>query len=104
MTYSLDPYNRNFTLGQQETWAEVRLRTTGSSENGKPYLKNEQGFTTALHHYVVSFDGRILRFYRDGELLQAESREGDLSNWDPSYFFLIGNEYEGWRWWQGALG
>ena len=48
MTYSLDPYNRNVTLGQQESLAEIRLRTTASTENGKPYLRNEQGLTTAL--------------------------------------------------------
>ncbi len=103
MTYSLDPHNRNFTLGQQTTLAEIRLRTTASTENGHPYLKNEQGFTTALHHYLVSFDGRMLRFYRDGQLFQTEAREGDLSNWDPNYFFLIGNEHDGWRTWQGEV-
>ncbi|MCP5112389.1 MAG: hypothetical protein GY953_16315, partial [bacterium] len=93
VNYSEDPYHRNFMLGQQKARAEIRLRTTASDDNGKPYLRVEEAFSTLLEHYTTTFDGRMLRLFRNGQLIGEEPREGDLSNWDPSYVFLLGNEH-----------
>ncbi|MCP5120742.1 MAG: PKD domain-containing protein, partial [bacterium] len=92
VSYSWDRHQRNFTLGQQAARAEVRLRTTEGNDDGWPYLREEEAFSENLEHYTVTFASRLLSFYRNGQLVKAEPREGDLSNWNPDYPLLIGNE------------
>lgn len=70
ITYSRDPGDRNFTLGQIHDTLTFRLRTPASGLNGanpalytKPVLSlNRKAFVAAV------YDGRISRLYVDGKL------------------------------------
>jgi hypothetical protein len=70
VTYSLDPVNRNFTLGQIRDTLTLRLRTPGSGLNGaNPALYT--GPVLSLHHpslVAAVYDGRFSRLYVDGKL------------------------------------
>ncbi|MCP5109643.1 MAG: hypothetical protein GY953_02285, partial [bacterium] len=100
---SWDAHKRNFTLGQQSARAEVRLRTTGGNEDGWPYLRQEDAVSDGVEHYAMTLAGGVLSLYRNGQLVKSEPREGDLSNWDPSYPLLVGNERTGDRSWRGEF-
>jgi hypothetical protein len=71
ITYSQDPGERNFTLGQIHDTLTFRLRTPASGSNGtnpalysKPVLSpNRTAFVAAV------YDGRISRLYVDGKLV-----------------------------------
>jgi hypothetical protein len=71
ITYSQDPGNRNFTLGQIHDTLTFRLRTPSSDANGtNPALYS--GPVLSLNHpaFVAAvYDGRISRLYVDGKLV-----------------------------------
>jgi VanZ like protein/concanavalin A-like lectin/glucanase superfamily protein len=71
ITYSQDPGNRNFTLGQFHDTLTFRLRTPASDANGtNPALYS--GPVLSLNHpaFVAAvYDGRISRLYVDGTLV-----------------------------------
>lgn len=71
VTYSLDPGNRNFTLGQIGDTLTFRLRTPASGLNGaNPALYT--GSVLSLNHsslVAAVYDGRISRLYVDGKLV-----------------------------------
>jgi Concanavalin A-like lectin/glucanases superfamily/VanZ like family len=70
VTYSQDPRNRNFTLGQIGSTLTFRVRTPASGPNGaEPPLYT--GPVLSLNHiYFVAatYDGRVSRLYVDGKL------------------------------------
>jgi VanZ family protein len=69
LTYSQDPGNRNFTLGQIHDTLTFRLRTPASGNNGaNPALYS--GPVLSLDHpaFVAAvYDGRFSRLYVDGK-------------------------------------
>jgi hypothetical protein len=71
LTYSQDPGNRNFTLGQIHDTLTFRLRTPASGNNGaNPALYS--GPVLSLDHpaFVAAvYDGPISRLYVDGKLV-----------------------------------
>jgi hypothetical protein len=71
VTYSLDPGNRNFTLGQIGDTLTFRLRTPATGLNGaNPALYT--GPVLSLNHsslVAAVYDGRISRLYVDGKLV-----------------------------------
>jgi hypothetical protein len=81
VTYSLDPLNRNFTLGQIRNTLTFRLRTPGSGLNGaNPALYT--GPVLSLNHsslVAAVYDGHISRLYVDGSLVN----EVDLGTQRP---------------------
>jgi hypothetical protein len=81
VTYSLDPFNRNFTLGQIRDTLTFRLRTPGSGLNGaNPALYT--GPVLSLDHaslVAAVYDGRVSKLYVDGEL----AGEADLGAQRP---------------------
>ena len=106
VTFSLDPYQRNFTLGQQSDSLILRLRTTASDENGVyPHFRANKVFGPGKkQHITVSYDGNLEKLYVDGKLGEISSAlEGTFSNWDPKAFFVLGNEYTGDRLWHGKI-
>jgi len=106
VTFSLDPHQRNFTLGQENDSLILRLRTTESDENGVyPHFRANKVLRPGKkHHITVSYDGQLEKLYVDGKLREISSAlEGTFSNWDPKAFFVIGNEYTGDRLWQGKI-
>ena len=102
LTMSFNPTNRNFTLGQDQTEYEARLRTTTTGNNGHPLRvrTDDLAVDTELQHLVytrdpdgeaaIYIDGElaILGFGQEGE----DPIDGDTSNWDDTYDFALGNE------------
>jgi hypothetical protein len=84
ITYSADPYSRNFTLGQEGRRLAFRVRTWASGPNGlrvfagsRPILNEGEDVLLA-----ASYDGHISRVYMNGHLVAKE----DLA--DPGLFWL----------------
>jgi hypothetical protein len=105
VSYSLTPGKRNFTLGQSEKKLIMRLRTTETNLNGKPQLEvdNVFGHSEPLH-IVVTYDFSEQRIFVNGELrLQKKIPGGRFTNWDPSYYLVLGNEATGNRPWKGKI-
>jgi hypothetical protein len=111
VTLSQDPYNRNFMLGQG-LWGtqpsalyNVRLRTTGTTDNGQPSLSSPDGsLTTDLTHVVYTRDASgVARVYVDDVQRASLTVGGDFSNWDESYRLALANELTGDRPWLGEF-
>jgi hypothetical protein len=71
VSFSLDPYHRNFTLAQQESRLVLRVRTPATGENGRrhdvdtaPVLEPGRPVTV-----VAGYDGRVGRILVDGRLV-----------------------------------
>ena len=97
VTLSQDPFNRNFTLGQDNNRIEVRLRTSSNGNNGTNVrLRSAPGSVAVgnLVHVVFTRDGAgNAHLYVDGIEVDNGTIGGDFSNWDPSYNFALGNEF-----------
>lgn len=105
VTLSSGTRTRNFTLGQDNSAYDVRLRTTETSDNGNPSLTTPAGsLTTKLTHVVYTREasGRTT-IYVNGVRQIRGSVSGELDNWDSGYRFALGNELGGKRPWLGAL-
>lgn len=109
ITYSGGTSARMFTLGHGR-WGEAnndltfRLRTAETNENGEAEIGAEDAlFTDQPQHLVVTFEGSIVRIYRDGEKIHSKAREGGLSNWDESFPLVLGAEANDDRHWAGEM-
>jgi len=106
VSYSLDPGNRNFTLGQLKKRLVMRLRTTETDLNGvQPHVEvgGVFGFT-GPQHIVVTYDFSEQEIFVNGEIrLRKEIPGGRFTNWDPSYHLVLGNEATGNRPWYGKI-
>ena len=106
VSYSHDPFYRNFTLGQQNDALIFRLRTTKTDLNGtSPEITVVGVFVPETRqHIVVSCDFSKCRIYVDGQLRDsAQLPGGTFTNWDPDYPLLLGNEQTGDRPWLGSI-
>jgi len=102
VTLSANPSAPNFSLHQDETDYLIRLRTTGTDQNGMPTLTGG-GATTDLSHVIFTRDaGGGDRIYVNSiEVVNRSSISGDFSNWDDTMHFALGNEFEEDRTWLG---
>lgn len=104
LTFSMDPSNRNFTLGQDDDRLILRLRTPMTGPNGsKPQLSLCRIPLGRTQHVVVTYRAGGTRCYVDGKQV-AESRQvtGDFSNWESAHL-LLGDEWTGERDWDGTV-
>ncbi len=103
LTFSLDPLNRNFTLGQEFSTYDVRLRTTTTSENGVPSLATSSGAVSAqLTHVVFTRAASgVTKIYKNGVEAASGSTGGDFSGWDAGHTLALANELSGDRPWLG---
>ncbi len=104
-TVSFDTLDRNFMLGQDGGRFVARLRTTATESNGMPNFLTSELVTKELTHivYVHTKSGEEHLFV-DGQLAATELRQGELSNWDPTYRLAVGDEFgEERRDWQGEV-
>ncbi|MBV6624590.1 MAG: tandem-95 repeat protein [Rivularia sp. (in: Bacteria)] len=105
-TLSSNVVNRNFTLGQAGDDYNVRLRTTFTGNNGVGRTVSSSGglLSTELTHviYTREADGDAA-LYVNNQLVNSENIGGNLSNWDDSFRFALGNELSGDRPWLGSL-
>ena len=111
VTLSGGPHNRNFTLGQG-LWGsqpsalyDVRLRTTTTSDNGRPSLTTPDGsLTTELTHVVYTRDASgVARIYVDNVERVSGTVGGDFSNWDEGFRLALANELTEDRPWLGEF-
>lgn len=105
VTFSSDPSNRNFTLGQEKDRFDIRLRTTKTDRNGLPSLASPpKTVRQALTHVVFtrSRDGKTT-IYVDGKQVASGNAKGSFSNWDGNARLAIGDEVSGGRPWSGKL-
>ncbi len=102
-TLSKDSGTRNVTLGHDGDRLDLRFRTTKTDNNGLPSLLTPAGSVSARKMHVVAvFDaGRRTRLFVDGKLSAEKELGGELSNWDPSLRFGLGDEFTGDRAWAG---
>jgi Concanavalin A-like lectin/glucanases superfamily/VanZ like family len=105
ISYALNPWERNFTLGQQGDDLVIRLRTTATNADGIPSLHVANLFRPGkMQHIVVTHDLAGERVYVDGKLRAASATpRGDFSTWDPTHFLAFGNEVSGGRPWNGTI-
>lgn len=104
VTLSLDSGQRNFTIGQDGDRWDVRLRTTGSDNNGLPSLASPAGSVqTQTTHLVLGFAaaGDTVLWVNGAEMARRKST-GDLSNWSTEFRFGLGDEFTGERQWRGS--
>jgi hypothetical protein len=102
--------DRNLTLGQGDPMGgaassyEVRLRATGTSNNGTPSIASPSNSASAnLQHlmYTRDSDGTA-RLYIDGVEVATGTVSGNLSNWNSGYRLALGNEIGDDRPWLGT--
>lgn len=104
VSLSRDGGVRNFTLGQEHDQWVVRLRTSENDDNGCSPELPMKGLSTSRTHVAVTYDGRAVRLYLNGELRETRKEvRGDLDRWDPSYPLVLGNEYAERRDWAGVI-
>lgn len=93
-------------LGQYQQNLIMRLRTSITDKNGiYPHMEVDDVFnSTDPYHLMVTYDFSEQRIYVNGEMLAENTIPGgDFSNWDPSYYLVLGTEVTGERSWAGRL-
>jgi hypothetical protein len=105
VSLSADTGQRNFTLGQDGSKYDVRLRTTTTDQNGNPSTPTDENVCRAeLTHVVYTRDAEGTATISINGTVIVEGRvEGDLSGWDDGYHLLLANEQTGDRVWLGEL-
>ncbi len=103
VSLSVDFNYRNFQLAQTAEIFDVRLRTTETTENGRPSLATPLGSLTAdLTHVVYTRAASgMARTYVGGESVVGRIVPGTFSNWDEGYRLALGDELIGSRPWLG---
>jgi Concanavalin A-like lectin/glucanases superfamily len=104
VSYSSSTTVRNFALGQNAIYYQLRNRTSTSNANGNPALEAlEPQVDTVLQHVVTTFDADVGRkVYINGQLALEEDLPDTLA-WTNDQIFVIGNEVTDNRTWQGVL-
>jgi hypothetical protein len=104
VTFSTDPGQRNFTLGQEGGALVFRLRTPRTGGNGtNPEVRLGDISSGEPTHVLITYEPGRLTFYRNGEkTLETDAVQGDFGNWTPHHL-LVGDEWTGERDWRGTL-
>ena len=109
ISYSAGNDARNFTLGQTLYNYNFLHRSSSTDLNGSPDLStndDDQRLQATLQHVVVTYDPtNRRRIYVNGKYTgdADPASAGDLSDWDDSYAFILGNEASGDQQWQGRI-
>ncbi len=104
VSYSQDTAIRNFTMGQNAIYYNLRNRSANTNANGQPALEADNNpLSLALTHLVMTFDqdtGR--KVYINGALM-AEENTADTLDWAQGQSLVLGNEVTNNRLWQGVI-
>ncbi len=104
VTFSQDTSNRNFTLGQNAIYWQMRNRSANTGANGTPALEAlSPEVDTSLQHVVMTFDeasGR--KIFINGQL-SIEDNTPDTLDWQDGYQLVLGNETTDDRPWAGII-
>ncbi len=109
VSYSGGTTARNFTLGQTLYNYDFLNRSSTTDANGEPMLATADGderLQAALQHVVITYSptqGR--KIYVNGEFTgDVDPVEGgNLSEWNDTFAFVLGNEVSSDRLWQGTI-
>ncbi len=104
ISFSIDPYHRNFTLGQERGHLVLRLRTPRTGENGMgPETRLCQIEAGRLQHVLVAYrDGSVVCYLNGREVTRSSAVRGDFSNWSLQHL-LFGDEWQDSRHWHGRI-
>ena len=104
VSFSSDPYRRNFTLGQEADRLVLRLRTPLTGDNGmNPQTTLGRVVAGRRHRLVVTYMPGRLTWRMDGRPAgESEAVRGDFSNWERQTL-IVGNEASHDRAWLGRL-
>ncbi len=107
ISYSGSSTSRNFTLGQSLYNYEVLHRSSTTDQNAVFATADaDQRLQASLQHVVVTFaPGQGRKIYVNGQATgDIDPQEaGNLSEWDDSFAFVLGNETDSSSLWQGTL-
>jgi VanZ family protein len=106
VSYSLNTLLRNFTLGQFQNKLVIRYRTSDTDPNGvlSEYAIDDVFVSSDPIHIVVTYDFLEFNIYINGERKARKDIPSDrFASWDPSYYFILGNEATGDRPWVGNI-
>ena len=105
VSLSIDPSQRNFTLGQDKGRLDVRLRASSTDNNGQPSTAGpENSLATKLTHVVFTRSaGGEVGLYQDGKKIVSGKVAGDFANWSNEFRLSVANEITGDRPWLGDL-
>lgn len=105
VSYSLDTATRNFTMGQNAIYYQLRNRSATTGVNGTPALEAlDPQVDTVLTHVVMTFDGDSGRkVYINGQLSIEENVAGDTLDWLDNQLLILGNEATDDRPWAGVM-
>jgi len=105
VSLSADTSQRDVTLGQDKDFYDVRLRATGSDNNGLPSTASpKQSLQSRLTHVVFTRDaaGSAIIFI-DGKQVASKKVGGNFGNWDGKHRLSLANEITKDRPWLGEL-
>ncbi|MBV1878681.1 MAG: LamG domain-containing protein [Pseudomonadales bacterium] len=108
ISYSASNSLRNFSLDQTRYNYDFLARSSVVDANGSPALSTpdaDEVLQATLQHVVATFDptnGR--QIYVNGVRIDLiDTTGGNISDWDDSFAFVLGNEVSGDRLWRGIL-
>jgi hypothetical protein len=109
VSYSAGTTVRNFTMGQTMYNYDFFHRSSTTDGDGQPKLHTADAnevLQATLQHVVMTYDpvnGR--RIYVNGEFTGDADpvSGGNLSDWDDTFAFVLGNEVSNDRQWKGAI-
>ena len=105
LSVSADSDRRNFTVGQENSDLDVRLRTPATTLNGLPSYAIPGVFSqSAWTEIAIMVRSSRISIRVNGEtLLSAAIPQRSLAAWDPHYRLALGNELTGDRPWMGEI-
>ena len=104
-TYSLDPWRRNFALGQNGPNLYIRIKLTdGSGHVDTLVMHAENVVRPGVRQLVaLTYNYKTLRIFVDGKERAEMDLLGHFLDWDPSSYLAVGNEVTGARPWLGTV-
>ena len=104
VSYSEDAGNRNFTLGQNAIYYNLRNAQSNTNANGEPNLEQlDPQVATALTHVVATYDSTGRKIYINGQLSIEENGNNITLDWVANQQLVLGNEVAVDRLWQGVF-
>jgi mono/diheme cytochrome c family protein len=105
VSLSSNASSRNFTLGQDKDFYDVRFKTTITDSNGLPSTAGPvKSLTSRLTHVVFTRDAMGLTvIFVNGEQVVSKIVGGDPGNWDAGHRLSLANEISRDRPWLGQF-
>jgi hypothetical protein len=97
---------RNFTLAQDNTLLDARVRTTDTDQNGEPATVSDvTAFSGQIVHVAYTRSGLDdeAAVWINGQISGTTTLAGDFSTWDMTYRLGVANELNGERPWRGEI-